>query len=349
MKKNELRELEVLKHLVEEYVATGEEVSSRVLCEKYLQNVSSATVRIDLFKLENRNLIYQPHTSAGRCPTIAGIRQYLDLISEELESQEYARTDFLREMLVSNYKDTPLSLHYVMQFLAKETDQLSFVAEPEISYGYLQKFDVFKIGDNKLLFVVSLDSGLDKTVILKTDFDISDHQLKALVRYLNDELVGMRIFDIQHKYLEQLTEKFSDANKLVSLFLEEFHNALLEINNYFIHFDGNIKFLEQPEFDSKSTILTFLDLMQKHDMITNLMQKNVTDKSYSYILGEDFGNPLWANYCLVYSKYEIFDVPGYLGILAPLRMDYRKNIPIIRDIARTITNTTKKGMMVKAK
>jgi transcriptional regulator of heat shock response len=63
-------------------------------------------------------------------------------------------------------------------------------------------------------------------------------------------------------------------------------------------------------------------------------------------MGEDFGRTQWADYALIFAKYEIFDVPGYLGLLGPVRMDYMKNIPIIRDIAKTITKTTKKGMMV---
>jgi transcriptional regulator of heat shock response len=100
--------------------------------------------------------------------------------------------EILRDLLIHNYKDTPRALHYIMQMLAKETDQLSFVAEPEVSNGYLAKLDVFPIGHRKLLFLMSLDSGLDKTVIMTCDYDISETQLRKLVRYLNDELAGLQ-------------------------------------------------------------------------------------------------------------------------------------------------------------
>ncbi len=345
MKKNQLRLNHTLKALVDEYILTNESVSSRILNEKYLDQVSSATLRLDLLKLEKSNLIHQPHTSAGRQPTIGGYRRYLDLIQDEHENVSYERMDILRELLIHHYKDTPRALHYIMQMLAKETDQLSFVAEPEVSSGYLAKLEVFPIGLRKYIFIVSLDSGLDKTVILKCDYDIGESQLKKLVRYLNDELAGLRIYDIANKILVEMRENMHQENNLVSMFLKELHKAFIEISDFYIHFDGSIKFLEQPEFDSKQNILSFMNLIQRQDYLLNLMRNNDTQK-VNVIMGEEFSNTDWTIYTLIYGKYEVFGIPGYLGILAPIRTEYRKLIPLIRDITKTITETTKRGMIV---
>ena len=346
MKKNEMRQQKVLSYLVEEYINSREPVSSKLICEKYIPKASPATIRIDLNKLEKENLIFQPHTSSGRLPTIMGYRRYLEMLDPVLNAIEYEKVGILRNLLIKYYKDTPLALHYIMQILASETDQLSFVAEPEVSYGYLEKLDVFKIAEDKLLFVVSLDSGLDKTVILKWDYGITEQQLKAIVRYANDEFVGHRIYDIQNRYLEETSERITEENKLLKFFLEELANAISQISSYFIHFDGNISFLEQPEFDEKKSILTFLGFIQRQEHLVNLMQQREAKNGYHVLLGEDLGLAELANYSLIYAKYEIFGIPGYLGVLGPVRMNYRKNIPIIRDIAESITKTTKKGMVV---
>jgi heat-inducible transcriptional repressor len=346
MKKNEIRQKQVLAHLIEEYIESVEPVSSNLICKKYIPNASPATIRIDLNKLEKCNFIHQPHTSAGRIPTISGYREYLKMVKDKIKVLSYDNSELLRNILIKHYKDTPMALHYIMQLLANETDQLSFVAEPEVSYGYLEKLDVFKISQNKLLFVVSLDSGLDKTVILKSEKGFTDQQLKSIVRYVNDELVGQRIYDIQNKYLEEITDKVTEENKLLRLFLEELANAFAEISNYFIHFDGNISFLEQPEFNEKKSILNFLNFIQRQDYLVNLMQKFDEQNPYVVLLGEDIGQPELSDYSLIFAKYEIFGIPGYLGVIGPVRMNYQKNIPIIRDIAKTITNTTKKGMVV---
>jgi len=346
MKKNQIRLNHTLRALVDEFICSNEPVSSRVLNEKYLADVSSATLRLDLFKLEQDNLIHQPHTSAGRMPTIRGYRQYLELIETEHINVQYERMDILRELLIHNYKDTPRALHYIMQLLAKETDQLSFLAEPEVSNGYLAKLDVFPIGSRKLLFVMSLDSGLDKTVILKCEYDISEVQLRKLVRYLNDELVGLRIYDIANKVLIEMRENMHQDNLIVSSFLQELHKAFIEISDFFIHYDGSVKFLEQPEFDSKATILSFMNLVQRQDALLNVMRAKPLIGEVNVLMGEDLNNQIWQDFVVIYGRYEVFGIPGYLGIVAPLRTEYRKLIPLIRDITRTITVTTRKGMMV---
>ncbi|WP_044278899.1 heat-inducible transcriptional repressor HrcA [Candidatus Cloacimonas acidaminovorans] len=344
MKKNVLRLNETLKALVDEYIMSCEPVSSRILNEKYLRNVSSATLRLDLLKLEKMNLISQPHTSAGRIPTIKGYREYLRLIEPEIEKIRYEGMDLLREILVRNYKDTPRALYYIMENLAKETDQLSFVAEPEVSSGYLAKLDVFSIGENKLIFVMSLDSGLDKTVILKCDNELTEAQLKKLVRYLNDELAGLQIYDIANRVLVEMQENAD--NGMISWFLAELHKAFMEISDFFIHYDGSINFLEQKEFDDKENILKFMSLLQRQDFLLNTMRKHQSDKEVNVVLGEDLAKGSWLDFALIYAKYEVFGIPGYLGVLAPVRTEYRKLIPLIRDVANTITNTTKRGMVV---
>lgn len=347
MKKNQLRLNETLSALVDEYISSSEPVSSRILNERYLKEVSSATLRLDLMKLEEMNLISQPHTSAGRIPTISGYRAYLKHIEPLHDQVSYPRMDNLRELLIHNYKDTPRALHYIMQVLAKETDQLSFVAEPEVSSGYLAKLDVFAIGERKFIFVMSLDSGLDKTVIMKCDNDLSDQQLKKLVRYLNDELVGLRIYDIANRVLLEMREHVD--NSLVGQFLIELHKAFVEISDFFIHYDGSIKFLEQPEFDSKANILKFMNLIQRQDFLLNVMRNQEQERPVNIILGEDFALNDWIDFALIYGRYEVFGIPGYLGVLAPLRTEYRKLIPLVRDITRTITQTTQKGMVVPQK
>jgi heat-inducible transcriptional repressor len=344
MKKNQLRLNETLTALVDEYIDSCEPVSSRILNEKYLQDVSSATLRLDLLKLEQLNLISQPHTSAGRVPTIGGYRAYLAHIEPTHQQVSYPRMDLLRDLLIHNYKDTPRALHYIMQNLAKETDQLSFVAEPEVSSGYLAKLDVFAIGDRKFIFVMSMDSGLDKTVILKCENDLSEQQLRKLVRYLNDELAGLQVYDIANRVLTEMRENID--NTLVSQFLLELHKAFIEISDFFIHFDGSIKFLEQPEFDSKENILRFMNLIQRQDFLLNTMRNHDKGQAVNIIMGEDFSQSDWADFALIYGRYEVFGIPGFLGVLAPIRTDYRKLIPLIRDVAKTITNTTRRGMIV---
>ena len=95
--------------------------------------------------------------------------------------------------------------------------------------------------------------------------------LKSILKTLPESIDC--IFDIQNKYLRELNSKMNSDNGLMISFMEEIKKALSEISNYFIFFDGNINFLEQPEFDSKKEIISFLGLMQRQDLIFSKMQE----------------------------------------------------------------------------
>ncbi len=345
MKKNIRRLDETLKSLIDEYVLFREPVSSRVLYEKYMGHVSPATLRIDLNKLEQNNFIHQPHTSAGRVPTINGYRKYVDLISSEVAELEYEKKDILRQLIIRNYKDTQLALHYIKQILANESDQLSFVAEPEVSNDYLSDLQVFQLSPRKLIFVLSLDSGLDKTVILNCDYDVNEAQLRKMVNFVREDLLGERIFDISHRYLSEMSEMVKKSNFLLEQFLQELHKAFTSITDYYIQFDGKISFLEQPEFDKKMNVMNFMTLVQRQDILIKMMRNHETGGDYNILMGEDFGDGSWYDFAVIYAKYEVFDIPGYLGIVCPVRNDFRKNISMIRDFAKTITQTTKQGIV----
>ncbi len=111
MKKTEIRQNKVLNALIEEYIHNCETVSSKLICENYVPNASPATIRIDLNKLEKERYIIQPHTSAGRIPTIKGFRRYIEQIYSEVEAKAYDKAELLRELLIKHYKNTPLALH----------------------------------------------------------------------------------------------------------------------------------------------------------------------------------------------------------------------------------------------
>jgi heat-inducible transcriptional repressor len=346
MTKIQRRLRQALTAVIDEFILCMEPVSSRMLNEKYLTDVSSATLRLDLMKLEERGFISQPHTSAGRVPTIKGYREYINLIAPQIESTTFERMDLLRELLVRYYKDTPRALHVILQLLARETEQLCFVAEPEVSSGYLANLEVFPIGNGKFIFVMSLDSGLDKTMVMRFDHEITDAQLRRLVRYLNDELVGLRVYDIANKVLVEMREEMHKDNFLVNMFLKELHKAFIQISDFYINFDGSISFLEQPEFDDKRNILSFMNLVQRQDLLLKMMRDCDTGENVTVLIGEDMGQPQWQDFCLIYGRYEVFGIPGYLGVVAPLRTNYRKLIPLIREMCFTITDTTKRGMMI---
>ncbi len=343
MNKKNQRRKKLLDYLIQEYAQCSAPLASGYICKKYFSDKSPATIRTDLVRLEEKGYIYQPHTSSGRIPTILGYREYLkqNQFSEEL----FGNTDHLKKLVCDNFRDATSMLDAILQILAASTKQLSFVAEPEMSYEFLQNLSVFKISPKKLLFVVSLSSGLDKTLLTECNYQITAKQLGALVRYVNQKFSGMRIYDIQTKYL--LDSKLRQENTLLNLFLAELYEALAKMGGYFLNFDGNISFLQQPEFDDKNNILNFFAMIRRQEVLVKLMQENDPKENAGVILGEDLPDKNWGQFVLLYAKYSLFGIPGYLGTISPLRADYATIISCLKAVAKTITATTRDRAIVK--
>ena len=127
------------------------------------------------------------------------------------------------------------------------------------------------------------------------------------MHYLNEELSGECIYDIANRILLDMQEDMYQDNVLVSTFLKQLHKAFIEISDFYIHYDGSISFLEQPEFDSKENLLTFMSMIQRQDILINLMRSSDDGKGVKVLMGEDFNIPEWSNFSLIYGRYEVLE------------------------------------------
>lgn len=128
MKKVDNRKIQVLKHIVEKYIETGEVMGSKSLLEQFDLGVSSATIRNDMASLEKMGLIFQPYNSAGRLPTDRGIRVFVDYLMEELPSVMIGEENLLpkiqREGLIDDI------LYALVERLTHSTQEVTFACIP---------------------------------------------------------------------------------------------------------------------------------------------------------------------------------------------------------------------------
>ena len=134
------RNIDILKIIVDEYLATGDVLGSKLLLKKYDLWVSSATVRNDMAKLEKLELVYQPYNSAWRLPTSKWLRAFVNYLMSSTPEH------FLQEKNVSEQNDfIKLSdyIHSITLDLAKNTKEIAFFAIPKrhiLEYSWIPKF-----------------------------------------------------------------------------------------------------------------------------------------------------------------------------------------------------------------
>ncbi len=338
------RQKNLLRAIILEYLKNAQAVGSKVLASGYDFDLSPATIRNEMAVLAEKGYIEQPHTSSGRTPTGKGYKFYINDIIDFDKNIPEQKIKLMQQLLSENYQSLDRMLNAIHRFLAKISGQLSIIAEPDYSLGILRSIQIFNIEDNKLLIVVNLEGGIEKTFTLHNTYSLSDAQINALNRYINTRISGKPIHKIEKTVFNDL---ILDAQKESFLFdiLSEIRKIIQQVKQYNIRFEGEVGFINQPEFNSQEKIVQLLKIIDNKKDFLDIFQQYGTE-DYTILMGDEIRGNEYKDLVLIFGRYRVMDLPGFIGILGTKRMDYRENIPMICFATRMITEMTTKGTVM---
>src|SRR5215467_8480855 len=178
------RKLEVLRAIVEDYVATQEPVGSRALVERHQLRVSPATVRNDMAILEEEGYIRQPHTSAGRVPTNRGYRLFVDKLSRIKPLTPAERRAIERFLLGA--VDLDDVVHRTVRLLAQVTGQVAVVQYPSLSRSAVRHLELVAIAPTRVMLVLITNTGRIDQRVVELPEPLSDTDVAALRASINE-------------------------------------------------------------------------------------------------------------------------------------------------------------------
>ena len=338
------RQKKLLRAIILEYLKNAQAVGSKVLASGYDFDLSPATIPNEMAVLAEKGYIDQPHTSSGRTPTEKGYKFYINDIIDFDKNIPEQKIKLMQQLLSENYQSLDRMLSAIHRFLAKISGQLSIIAEPDYSLGILRSIQIFNIEDNKLLIVVNLEGGIEKTFTLHNTYSLSDAQINALNRYINTRISGKPIHKIEKTVFNDL---ILDAQKESFLFdiLSEIRKIIQQVKQYNIRFEGEVGFINQPEFNSQEKIVQLLKIIDNKKDFLDIFQQYATE-DYTILMGDEIRGNEYKDLVLIFGRYRVMDLPGFIGILGTKRMDYRENIPMICFATRMITEMTTKGTVM---
>ena len=211
---SEERRLAVLRAIVQDYVETSEPVGSKALLERHQLGVSAATVRNDMAALEEEGLIAAPHTSAGRVPTDAGYRLFVDRLStvKPMSAAERAAIAQFLEGAV----DLDDVVARTVRLLSSLTRQVAVMQYPSLTRSSVRHIEFVPMGSTRLMVVLIVNTGRVEQRVIETTHDLSTAEGEAtlgLVRAkVNASAVGERLVDAAAS-LESLPEEFEPADR----------------------------------------------------------------------------------------------------------------------------------------
>ena len=332
---SEERRLAVLRAIVEDYVETREPVGSKALVERHPFGVSSATIRNDMAVLEEEGLIAQPHTSAGRVPTDAGYRVFVDrLTAVRVMSQPERRA-------ISGFLSGAVDLDDVVdrtvRLLASLTQQVAVVQYPSLTRSTVRHVELVPLGGRRVLVVLIANTGRVEQRIVEDAGEIDEVVLADVRSKINVESAGRPLIEAAAR-LQALPEKFEPAHRdLVRAVIRALDEALVEEREERVVLAGAANLARfGPAF--ANSISPVLDALEEHVVLLRLLGELSSDRSLVAVrIGSENDHEGLRSTSVVTSGYGGADIVAGLGVLGPTRMDYPTTIATVRAVARDVS------------
>lgn len=316
------RQKEILKLIIEEYIKTAHPVGSETICKRL--NVSSATVRSEMSRLEEYGYLEKTHTSSGRVPSENGYRYYVNhlMVPKNMTGEE-----MLRLQTVFNNSSLMLSdpIKKSIEIISEITNCASVVLGSNSSFNKLMKVEVVPLEKNKILTMVITDKGFVEHKNLFLPQNISTNDVKQTVDLINKLLVGTPLDEISVKLEYEIKPIIGKYVKQHEVLYNAFYNAFSEISNKptDVHFVGKNNFLKQPEFSNVDKVK---EILSKFDDIS-LIEENSSDNGINVYIGSE--NELDDDLTVIKTKYNYNGEEGTIAVIGPKRMEYDRVIGVL--------------------
>jgi heat-inducible transcriptional repressor len=329
------RERSILHHVVDQYIRTAVPIGSRFISRRFESHLSPATIRNVMADLEELGYLSHPHTSAGRVPTDLGYRYYVDFLMEVERLREKELREIQEQLESAN--DHAELLRETSKLLSKISRQLSVVSSPHISSGILEKLELIPLSSVKLLVVLSIRTGIVKTIMLEIHGEIERRDTERVSSLLNQRLAGLTLQQIRDSFVDRVRDMQDDKTGLVRLFIDSVDQIYAEEKNEKLHISGTQNIIEQPEFIDPRNFRSVIEMIENEEIIVHLLEKKeVAGAAATITIGSENTEQAAKEYSVVTTAYDLEGVSGHIGIIGPRRMHYAKLIPLVEHVARTI-------------
>jgi heat-inducible transcriptional repressor len=327
------RQRDILRHLVEEYIRTGQPIGSKHLVERAALLVSPSTVRSELAELERLGLLTHPHTSAGRVPTETGYRLFVEGLLDRMDP----RPASLPLDLTGPAAEVEVALQATTEALAQMTRLLALVSAPPLEAATVRHVEVLALQPQVLATVVITSTG----GVTKRVFALAEPVDAGLVswaaEYLNERTVGLApgshalrqafaeegLSNRERAFLELLRPAFVDA-------------AGSEEQRLFV--GGTATLLGDARTEDLDAYRGLLEALEQRAVVLRILSEALGNRDPFVRVGVELAHPALQRASLVGAAYGLAHRRlGAVSLLGPLRMDYETALLSVRGAARELS------------
>ncbi|OGU35063.1 MAG: heat-inducible transcription repressor HrcA [Ignavibacteria bacterium GWB2_35_6b] len=339
------REKSILRYVIHQFILTANPVGSRNISKKYNIGLSPATIRNIMSDLEDSGFLGHPHTSAGRVPTDKGYRFYVDSLMDipMLGKIEKRKIDTGIEKGTS---ETDELLKVTSLILSDITNQLACITYPRFDSAVLERIQILQLSSTRLLVVISVLSGIVKTITLELDVEINFDKVSAVERILNEKLSGLKFSEIRDTFEERVKNYLTDDYKpIIRLFIDSADKLFkdIKVDDKSV-VTGARNILKQPEFEDHGNLHGIIELIENKEIVVHIMDRKIhpINEDVQILIGSENEEEKLSDYSMITKEYKFGEVHGTVGIVGPKRMEYSKIVASVDYIAEMLSKELKK-------
>ena len=317
------RKKKVLRSVVDLYIRTAEPVGSKAITELPDMKYSSATIRNEMAELTTMGYLEQPHTSAGRIPSAAGYRLYVDelMLDYRLSMDE---THSINAAIEEKMQRVDRMVEKVAKLVSQATDLPAISVASRNSGATVKRFDLIQAGEGSFILVLLLSTEEVVNKLIKLPLNVTEPDLKVLGAVLNATMTRLDTESFTGELLDRVMQSAGAAASLVPVIVDFTTETLRRQGSTNMAVAGQMRLLGQPEYrdiDKAQRLMTTLD----EEALSNLPAVMQNANGTQVLVGPENVAQELKDTSVVMTKFDIGDgMHGMIGVVGPTRMDYAK-------------------------
>ncbi len=313
------RQIRILKLIVDDFIKTGQPVGSRTLSKRLGAEISPATIRNEMSDLVDYGYILQPHISAGRIPTLLGLRYYIDEEVLEHTNDEFC-IEGMDSLLASEYERNEKLLQKVADTISEYVKLPVFISAPKISKQKLINMKLIRVSSSRTLLIIVTDTEDIKTVMLQSK-DISQEELDLIAKDMLDIFSDSYLDNIDVKKLLSIKLKHSHLNSFIDYLIPALNDRLKILDKNRIVRSGMKYVIEYGEFKSAQDAGNAYLFLEDEELLAELL--DTEHDNVDIKIADEIEEEALKSFSLVKMNYDYAEgLKGTIAMIGPIRMNY---------------------------
>ena len=317
------RKKKVLRSIVDLYIRTAEPVGSKAIAELPDMNYSSATIRNEMADLTNLGYLEQPHTSAGRIPSAAGYRLYVDELMADYRLS-IDETKSISSAIEEKMQRVDKMVEKVAKLVSQATDLPAISFSARQGDATVKRFELIEAGAGSFILVVMLSNDEVVNKLIKLPVNLGESDLKLLSALLNATMTEISVEEFTAGLLDRVMRSAGAAASLVPVVVEFTTDTLRRSGSANMAVAGQMRLLNHPEYrniDKAQQVISGLD----EEALSNLPAVMMNEHGTKVLVGPENVAAELKDTSVVMTKFDIGDgMEAMIGVVGPTRMDYAK-------------------------